>query len=142
MNRSQHVRVSWILVLGCVLAFAGCESSDGSLEIEGRYTDQWGNAVEITSQALVLAGMGRYNIAEFDNGGNWLVARNDAANEYFPDMWSRFDWAEHAGDLFLCQVAYADESRDAARTTQAPDATDPANSGCGGFGWTLLTPVD
>mgnify|MGYP006900807015 CR=1 FL=1 len=70
----------WILVLGCALAFAGCETSDsplGTLEIEGNYVDQWDNAVEITSLSITLAGMGRYNIAEFDNGENWVVAEKD-----------------------------------------------------------------
>lgn len=135
----------WILVLGCVLASAGCETSDGpdgTLEIVGDYVDQWGNAVEITSQSITLAGMGRYNVAEFDNNANWVVAENDAANEYFPGMWSRFDWTEHGGDLYLCQIAYADESLEAAKDTEAPDATDPASAGCGGFGWTLLAPAE
>lgn len=132
----------WILVLGCVLAFAGCETSQSALEIEGNYVDQWGNTIAITSDTLTLAGMGRYNIADFDNAANWVVAENDAANEYFPGMWSRFDWTEHDGNLYLCQIAYADESLEAAKDTEAPDASDPANAGCGGFGWTVLTPAD
>lgn len=135
----------WILVLGCVLAVAGCEASDsplGTLEIEGDYVDQWDNAVEITSLSITLAGMGRYNIAEFDNDANWVVASNDAANEYFPNRWSRFDWTEQAGTLYLCQIAYDDESLEAAKDTEAPDASDPANAGCGGFGWTVLTPAE
>jgi hypothetical protein len=132
----------WILVLGCVLAFAGCETSQSVLEIEGNYVDQWGNTIAITSDALTLAGMGRYHVAEFDNAANWVVAENDAANEYFPGMWSRFDWTEQAGTLYLCQIAYADESLEAAKDTEAPDASDPANAGCGGFGWTVLTPAE
>ncbi len=131
----------WILVLGCVLMSAGCETSDSALEIEGEFADQWGTSVVITSETVTLAGMGRYNIAAFDNGENWLVAQNDATNEYSPNLWSRFDWAEHAGDLYLCQIAYDATSQEAARGTKRPDATDPANAGCGGFGWTLLKPV-
>ncbi|HOI10954.1 MAG TPA: hypothetical protein PK313_10815 [Myxococcota bacterium] len=132
---------AWILVLGCVLASAGCETSDSALEIEGTYTDPWGGAVEITSDQVTLAGMGRYLVASFDNGGNWLVAQNAADNDYNPDLWSRFDWTEHAGSLYLCQTAYAAATEAAARDTAPADPSDPANGGCGGFAWTLLTPA-
>lgn len=133
---------AWLLVLGCVLASAGCETSDSVLEIEGTYTDPWGGAVEITSDQVTLAGMGRYLVAAFDNGGNWLVAQNAADNEYNPDLWSRFDWTEHAGSLYLCQTAYAAATEASARDTAPADPTDPATGGCGGFAWTLLAPTE
>ena len=67
-----------------------------------------------------------------------LVAQNDSGNEWSADLWSRFDWTENEAGLWYCQTAYGAESEEAAMMTEAPDATDPANSGCGSFSWSKL----
>lgn len=111
------------------------------LEIAGQYTDSWGGTYQITSATWDQGTSGLYNIAEYDNDGNWLVAQNDATNTYNPGMWSRMDWTTNAGTLYYCQTAYAAETQQAAKDTPAADATDPETAGCGGFSWTALTPV-
>ncbi len=109
------------------------------LEIEGKYTDGWGGTHEVTSQTWTMDGTGVFQIAEYDNDGNWLVAQNDAANAYNPGLWSRMDWTVHESTLYFCQTAYAAASQQAAKDTPAADATDPATTGCGGFAWSTLT---
>ena len=42
-----------------------------------------------------------------------------------------------ADKLWYCQTAYAAESEEAALATEAADATNPAEEGCGGFSWQL-----
>ena len=75
-------------------------------------------------------------ISAYDNETGTIIAQNDASNAYNPDLWSRFDWEYVADKLWYCQTAYAAESEEAALATEAADATNPAEEGCGGFSWT------
>jgi hypothetical protein len=128
-----------------LVAFAGCEASsdDGSeaLEIAGSYIDGWEYGHEITDAVWTIAGMGIFHVSKFDNAGNWLVAHNDADNEYSADLWSRFDWTTFDGVLYFCQTAFGAESEADAIATVAADPANPTETGCSGFPWTTLTPA-
>ena len=101
-----------------------------ALEIRGEYGDSWGGEHTITQTA--------WAISQFDNEQQFIIAQNGEDNEYNPSLWSRFDWAKVDGNLWYCQTAYAAESEEAALATEAADATNPAEEGCGGFSWTQL----
>ena len=107
------------------------------LAIRGDYGDSWGGEHTITQTSWVSGGAS-YTISQFDNEAQFIIAQNGDDNEYNPGLWSRFDWAAVNGDLWYCQTAYDAESEDAALATEAADATNPAEAGCGGFGWTQL----
>ena len=80
-----------------------------------------------------------FNVTEIDAEGQFLIAENDADNEYNPGLWSRFDWVIADGALYYCQTAFdAATAEDAAAVARADDA-DPANGGCGVSAWSALT---
>jgi hypothetical protein len=108
------------------------------LALRGEYGDSWGGEHTIT-QSTWVSGSASYTISQFDNDAQFLIAKNSEENEYSPGLWSRFDWTSADGALWYCQTAYDAESEEAALATQAADPANPAETGCGGFGWTQLT---
>lgn len=114
------------------------------LQIIGSWTDPFGGTHTIDASSWTQDyGYGDplvFHITDYDNAGTWLVAQNDVANSYNPELWSRFDWAWDGAALYYCQTAFAAASEAEALATPAPDATDPGASGCGGFPWTALSP--
>jgi len=108
------------------------------LEIVGSWVDDWDTSHVITQDDWTMA-TSVFNITQFDNDADFLVAQNDSDNDYNPDKWSRFDWTEDGGDLYYCQIAYdADDEATAAADTSA-DSGD-LDTGCGGFSWSRLNP--
>jgi hypothetical protein len=110
---------------------------DETLEIAGSYTDDYGNTHEITGDTWTTMGS-VFHITQFDNDQDFLVAQNDSANEYNPDLWSRFDWVfDGDSNLFYCQAAYAASSEQEALESTSADRGD-LETGCGGFAWSGL----
>jgi hypothetical protein len=115
----------------------GTASVSEGLAIVGSYTDDFDGEHTITN-ATWTSGGSVYNISQFDNEANYVIARNDEGNEYSPCAWSRFDWTESEGDIYFCQSAFAAESEDAALETEPADAED-LEEGCSGFPWSKLS---
>ena len=107
----------------------------GELVIAGMYTDEWGDAHTITDESWTNAA-GRFEIVEYDNEQMYALAQNAETNEYFPGLWSRFDWAWDGDTLYYCQSVFDGESIDVARAGAA-NAAD-LELGCGGFAWTRM----
>jgi hypothetical protein len=125
-------------------AAPGGDAAAEPLGLIGSYTDAWGTAHEISAASWTQTYPGSapmvFHVAQFDNAAGWVVAQNDAANEFSAGLWSRFDWLRDGDALWYCQSAYDAASEEAAVAAPAADRADPASSGCGGFGWTNLTP--
>ena len=51
-------------------------------------------------------GTSRFDIAHADADSGWLVAQNAASNEYYPGLWSKFEWLEDSAQLYYCQTAF------------------------------------
>jgi hypothetical protein len=118
-------------------------STDQGLPILGTFTDEFGTTHEIDEARWVQTFPGydpmAFDIAGWDPAG-WLVAQNDAANAFDPEMWSRFQWLDAAdGHLYYCQTEFAAPTRQDAEASASADPTD-LDAGCGGFSWTDLTP--
>ena len=108
------------------------------LEIAGSYVDDWGIQHEVTDATWTMD-ESVFHVSSYSNDEEFLVAQNDAGNQWNPDLWSRFDWTWDGQDLYYCQIAYdAVTEQDAAGNTGA-DRSDLA-AGCGGFGWSRLIP--
>lgn len=139
--------------LRLALAFAttltlatGCDEGDGDgddeanaddePDIVGEYTDEYGDTHTIDAASWTNSA-GVFHIEQWNDEDGWLVAQNDAANEYSPELWSRFDWVWMADDLFYCQSVFDGATLDAAL---AGSANDDLMTGCGGFAWTAMTP--
>lgn len=107
-------------------------------EISGMYTDEYGSMHMIDVLAWNID-TSVFHVLAVDNTSDHLVARNDAANDFFPDLYSRFDWYAEGEDLYFCQTAYGALTEAEAEMMAPADVAD-LMMGCGGFPWTLLTP--
>jgi hypothetical protein len=108
------------------------------LEIAGAWVDDWGTSHDIAQDSWTM-GDDVFHISQLDNEADFLVAQNDAANAYNPDLWSRFDWTWHEDQLYYCQIAYDAADEATAAGNQDADRSD-LETGCAGFAWSLLTP--
>lgn len=120
-----------------LLAACGTES----LDLVGDYTTNFDGTFTVT-ESTIDDGLGTYAVLNFDNDAGWVVVQNDSDNGFNPDLYSRFDWAEVGGQLYVCQVTFDSASEEDATDVAPADASDPANDGCGGFSWTAITPVE
>jgi len=129
---------------GSALPGAG-GAAGASLDILGEYADDYGTSHVITNETWAQSssfGDSTFNITRFSNHDEYLIAQNDASNDYNPELWSRFDWVVDGGELWFCQSTYdAPTELDALETARADD-TDPSTGGCGEFAWSRLTAAD
>lgn len=107
----------------------------------GVWDDAFGGQWEIDNQ-VVRGAFGSWQISRFDASGVRVLARNDAANEYFPGLWSRFEFVAAGEAVWMCQSVYDGASEAAAASAPPADPSAPSVGGCGAFGfpWTMLTP--
>jgi hypothetical protein len=112
------------------------------LDIRGEWDDSWGTHHSISEWSWLMSsewGNGEYQVTQYDNLGQWIVAQNSPDDPWNPDLWSRFDWAYDGNQLYYCQTAYNAATEEDALNTPASDSSDLAG-GCGGFSWTELLP--
>jgi hypothetical protein len=130
-----------LLVTACGAEDGGGNGpGDGPLDLTGAWLDDYGAAYEI-AEDLWRDDYSSYQPLDWSNAERWVVARNDDDNAFNPGAFSRFDWAEQAGDTWLCQTVFDAASEDAAREAAPADPADPATAGCGTFPWTRLFPA-
>lgn len=119
----------------------------GALEIAGEWLEEFAPGMGVThtideAQWDQTADFGSsvFHIDAYDNEARYVVAQGDEANEFFGGLWSRFDWTWDGEDLYYCTAVYdADTAEDAlAAPASEPDDLE---MGCGGFPWSLLTPL-
>lgn len=146
-RRHLHLTIFSLVLL---TALSACNTSSdgesgsvqGPLEINGTYTDEFGTDQTITSSAWSDSFANIFHILSYSNDSNYLIAKNDPANAFNPDLYSRFDWTRFNSDLYYCQTAFDAATAADAKAAQA-DPTDPTTGGCdvvGNFSWTNLTP--
>jgi hypothetical protein len=137
------------LAVATALSGAACGGNDGSdddggggsggggapLEIIGSYVDDFGGSHVITAETWTAVTL-IFHVDSYDNASDFLIAQNDAENEFNPDLYSRFDWHDEAGQLHYCQSVFDAASAEAAAMAMS-DRTDLA-TGCGGFPWSKL----
>ncbi len=128
-------------VLGCVFAtvLAACgddEEDNPPLEVIGVWDDNFGGTTEITAESW-----GALRIDSYDNDENIVIAQNPSDDEFSPDTFNRIVWTEPAdGEFYVCFVDFGlSTTAEAESSTATADDSDPANSGCGAFAWTLFT---
>ena len=110
----------------------------GPLAIEGEWVDNFDTAHFITSDQWDV-GTSVHAITQYDNALRFVIAQNDADNEFSPGLWSRFDFTwDDANVVWYCQTAFGAADEAAALATTAADATDLEGAGCGGFPWSQL----
>lgn len=128
------------------------------IALVGSYQDGWGGSHVIDASSW-RSGSSIFHLLEISNEARWAIAQNDCGNDYFPGLYSRFDWTEGAADtegsagaagaggagseaaLYFCQTGYDLESATAAAELEPADPGD-LESGCNGFPWSALTAAD
>lgn len=138
------------------LDMAGSEASDAApdgqtpdagpapIDIVGDYLDAFDTPHRITPDGWSQGPAEAASDTAFthvDNAARVAVGQNAADHPFNPDAWSRFDYTFHAAGLWYCQSAFDAADEAAARATPAPDPSDPAAGGCGGFPWSQLVPT-
>jgi hypothetical protein len=114
-----------------------------ALEIAGEWLEEFAPGMGITHvidetrwDQLSDFGDAIFHVASHDNEVRFVVAQADGANEFNPGLWSRFDWTWDGDALYYCTAVSAEDAL-------AAPASEPGDleSGCGGFPWSMLTPV-
>lgn len=112
------------------------------ITITGAWADNWGGYHTIDSTVWAWD-ENRYLISSYDNIEQRIFAQNDIGNSFFGGLWSRFDWTQIEDTYWYCHSTFDAESEAEARERTAPDASDPQESGCGGFAWSrLIAPLN
>ena len=119
----------------------------GALEIAGEWLEEFAPGMGVTHSIDEMQwdqtadfGSSVFHVDAYDNEARYVVAQGDEANEFFPGLWSRFDWTWDGDDLYYCTAVY---DADTAEDALAAPASEPGDleMGCGGFPWSLLTPI-
>ncbi|MCH9686596.1 MAG: hypothetical protein K0V04_34505 [Deltaproteobacteria bacterium] len=122
-------------------------SGEQGLEIAGTWFEDFGDGSGVDHiiddsgwDQLSDFGDGIFHIDSFDNAARTVIAQGDEANEFFPGLYSKFNWTWDGDDLYYCTAVFDAET--AADAEASPDADDgDLGAGCGGFGWSLLSPA-
>ena len=104
------------------------------LEIAGSYVTNWDETYQISAFAW-----GNHVVIDHDNDANWLIIQFSPDDEWNPNLFAKQVWTEPApdGSFWQCTVVFDAESLAAVRAdSSTPDATDPAEGGCGEYPWT------
>lgn len=107
-----------------------------ALDIRGNWLDNYGGTHEISEKAW-FSGDSIWNISQYSNFDRYIIAQNAATNTYYPNLWSRFDWAWDGQSYYYCQTGYDKASEADALALTAPNGGDLV-AGCNGFAWTQL----
>lgn len=115
------------------------------LEIAGVWLEDVGAAAPVTHTVDELNwssagpfGDSLYHVTSFDNEARAMIAQGDATNEFFPELYNKFNWHWDGDELYYCTAVFDAATPEDAMA--APDA-DPGDlqMGCGGFPWSNLT---
>lgn len=125
----------------------GTSTGEAGLEIAGEWLEEFAPGEAITHiideerwDQLASFGDAIFHVDTYDNPGRWVVAQGDASNDFFPDLYSKFNWAWDGDELFYCAVVF--DAATAEDAQAAPDANpDDLDEGCAGFPWSPLVPA-
>lgn len=135
------MRLYHAALLGLVACSPGPPSSPAPAaaapaQLIGRFTDDYDNQFEISATEWLQLPHGRFHIVHWDAQAQYLIARNDMANQSAPGKWTRIDWMDFAGmapyTWGFCLTAYDAATREAAEATAIAKRETP-RTGCNGF---------
>lgn len=137
---------------------ATCTGGSVAPSIEGSYKDNYGDSQDVGAQIWTMGmsstaelvrktPIGRastsssiFTYCTVNNTTNVIIAQNGPNNEYYPNLYSQFNWTTSGGNLWYCQIAYDAATEQAAAAVPPADPSNPSQSGCGSFPWSELIP--
>ena len=136
----------WIILMTLSALAGGCSGEGNPIpEIVGTY-DEFFNGIPANTTHVIGETLWTmtfqdgsqfiFHIKVINNLSDFLLAQNDSANTFSPNLFSRFDWTIFQNRLFYCQSVFNAPDLSAALDGSA-DRNDLA-SGCGGFSWSEL----
>jgi zinc transport system substrate-binding protein len=105
------------------------------IHIAGDWVDEWGAEHSIDSDSW-----NDNTITHYDNHEMWAVAQNSEDDQYYPGLWSKYDWTWESEELYYCQSTFGADTEADAMSAESANASDLA-TGCGGFPWSLMEEV-
>ncbi|MBU2513742.1 hypothetical protein KJ966_20570 [bacterium] len=107
-------------------------------DVIGEFADNYSGAHSVSATRWIQGNSG-FTVSKINADSDYLVAKNDASNDYNGGKYSRLDWTKDGnGDLYYCQIAYDKASESEAEAVTTADSTSPSTGGCGGFAWSKL----
>lgn len=101
----------------------------------GGFEDDYGIHYTITADAWLQHPRARYHAVRWNVEDEYLVARNDSANQYDGGKWTRIDWVRLPGmapyEWAFCLSAYDATTREAAEAVTVAQRATP-RTGCNG----------
>lgn len=123
------------------------DTGAAGLEIAGQWLEEFSPGEGITHtidetrwEQAADFGTAIFHVDGYLNASRFVVARSDAANEFSPDLYSRFDWTWDGDDLYYCIAIFDAPTAEDALAAPPTDPSDLA-MGCGGFPWSALVPI-
>ncbi len=102
----------------------------------GEFVDDYGIRYVVTEELWVQGEDTRFHIAEWNDPGRFIIARNGVENPGEAGLWTRIDWVLlESGSEFewaFCYAIYDAVSQEAARAA-SPSHRETPRSGCNGF---------
>ena len=141
--------VSILILVAIAVALFGCKAV--SILPSGTYTeDSFGtvftHVFSSTSWTISSSfGDSSFTVISTNTSDSYIIYQNGANNSFNPEKYSRVDFAvDSDDDLYYCQIAYDKASADEAEAVDTADSSDLTSSGtgCSGFSWSKLTPVE
>jgi hypothetical protein len=111
-----------------------------NMDLDGDFVDNNGQPHTINAFLWVMGtAPSLFHIAEYSNDDDYALAQNDAANESYAGLYSKFEWTQHAdGAWFYCQSIQDAASLEDAKNGSVDTDLD---TGCNGLGWSEMTPT-
>lgn len=125
-------------LLASLLFLSGCSLHAGAPPalVLGDFVDDYGIAHRITAEEWRQLPDTRYRVVRWDARGQYLIARNDAANAADPGLWTRIDWMALPGmppyAWAFCLSAYAAKTQADVEGTRIARRDTP-KTGCNGY---------
>lgn len=131
-------------MIAILLALSITAHATPVLDIAGDYKDEHGTRHLISDRRWVISGNGpasTFRVVRTNLENGYVVARNDGANPYFANRYSRFDYVKKKnGRVFFCQIV-PDAVSIADAESRAPANIDARDGkGCAGFPFSVLLP--
>lgn len=111
----------------------------------GTFEDDHGGTHTVSSTEWWQGSRTRYHIVMWDTTERFLIARNDTANSFDADRWTRIDWVPLPGadpyEWAFCFSAYNAPTRTVAEETRVARPEAP-KEGCNGYPFSRMKRVE
>ncbi len=142
----MHSVLRRIVSVTLFVLLGGCASRGGPPGLViGEFEDDYGGRFTITASEWFQHPSNRYQVIKWNPEGQYVIARNAAANPSAAAQWARIDWLTLSGmppyEWAFCFGAFAAPSAAAAEATQIARRDTP-RTGCNGFPFSRMRRIE